>query len=59
MIRQIYSVSRNESWRNLWKHSPLTLFFDSVMVKMINAEMMVDPIGVTQLCQKMSFFNGP
>ena len=59
VIGQIYGVSRNESGRNLWKQSPLVLSFDSVMVKMINAEMMLDPIGARQLSKKVPFFNGP
>ena len=58
MVGQIDGVSRNESGRSLRKQGPLALSFDSVMMKMINAEVMLDPNGVRQLSKKVSVFNG-
>ena len=58
MVGQIDGVSRDESGRDLREQGPLALPFDSVMMKMINTEMMLDPIGVSQLSKKVAFFNG-
>ena len=58
MVGQIDGVSRDESGRDLREQGPLALPFDCVMMKMINTEMVLDPIGVSQLSKKVAFFNG-